>query len=318
MLPNTIKSSDKTKVARVIADMLGVEKADNMSPEQAVNTGLRSIKNKRITPELTNVLQKMLGLANEVGIKVDKSLVKEAFDGSVDVMQPIIVDKKEKYKKLLKKTAPHMDHYDEDPHTEAGSSLEDKTDEDDQLRRRKVDYKMSEEKEDSIEDEIEDAIEDIDDEELEDMADEVDDEEDILDAYDEDELKIVDSESGEEQKEEIDESMLNEVLSKAERIRAKFRFMKTKAKRTRRLQIALHKRSDTKTLAKRARKLAIKMLKERIMKKKLREMSLSDKERIEAIIAKKQKVVDRLAMRLLPRIRKIENERMTHEKATQE
>jgi hypothetical protein len=48
----TIRSSDKIKVARVIADMLGVENAETMSPEQAISQGLRKIKNKRMTPEL--------------------------------------------------------------------------------------------------------------------------------------------------------------------------------------------------------------------------------------------------------------------------
>lgn len=332
MLPNTIKSSDKTKVARVIADMLGVENADKMQPEQAINTGLRVMKNKKMTPELMSVLKKMLGLATEVGVRVDHSLVKEAmdaYDGTVDVMQPApIVDKKVKYKSLMKKAAHHMDNYDEDPHTETGNSLEDKKDpvDDDQLRRRKVDYKMSEERElkdedgdgddDTIEDIVDDELEDIDDKDLDKMADEVDDEDDVMDAYEDDEMSIVDSETGDVEKEEIDESMLMEVLSKTERMRARFRFMKSKSKRARKLQIALHKRSDAKTLAKRARKLAIKMLKERIMKKKISELSLSDKERVEAIVAKRQKAVNRLAMRLLPKIRKIENERLTHEKVT--
>jgi hypothetical protein len=283
--------SDKIKVAKVIADMLGVD--DSMTPEKIVSAGMKILKNKKLSPELLNTLKKMLDLASDVGIKV----VKESDDNI------------NKYKKLMKKPAHHMDNYDENPITEPGHSLDDEDLEDDQLRRRKVDYHINED--------VEDHLDSIDDEDLEDMADDIDSEDDILDVYDEDEISIIDADTGEEEKEEIEEEALMEVLSKMERLRAKFRFMKTKAKRARRLQIVLKKRSDTKTLSKRARKLAIRILKERILKKKLGDMSVTDKERIETIISKRKKIVDRLAMRLLPRIRKIESERLSH-KAPQE
>lgn len=389
MLPNTIKSTDKIKVARVIADMLGVEKADKMSPEQAINVALRNVKNKRMTPELASVLRKMLSLANEVGIKVDNSLlpntIKEGaieadtgsvLNGGVDITMPITSSGETKgmrFKQYMKKkTAPQMDNYDEDQHTETGSSLDDDKKDDDQLRRRKADYITTEETsieedlasadykvsksgrkyrahhitfknsksgakladdpdnededniviressdEDEFDDRIEDDLEDIDDGDLDDMADEVDDEEDIIDVYDEDELSIVDAETGEiDDEEELDEQALCEVMSRVERMRAKFRMLKTKGKRMRKLQIALKKRSDTKTLVRRARKLAVQLLKKRILKKNPSNLTIAEKERVEKIIEKRKKFIDRLAMRLLPKVRKIENDRLTHQKVT--
>lgn len=401
MLPNTIKTTDKTKVARVIADMLSVENADKLSPEQAINNGLRSIKNKRMTPELVSVLKKMLGLANEVGIKVDHALIssvmkeetlnetwvsqkshpdgpgkgqylgdlnndehKESIkyhekaikskgtksekanhirtkmhhedalrswsrrnikegaievdsgsvmNGGVDVVAPITSSGTSSEKRLRfkdhvkKKTAVHMDNYEDDQYTKVGSSLDnDKLEDDDHLRRRKVAYKMDEETE----------IDDITDEDLDKLADEIEDEEDILDVYDEDELVIIDTETGEEEKvEELDEQALLEVLSRVERMRAKFRLIRTKSKRQRRLQIALKKRSDTKTLMRRARKLAIKLLKKRLLKKDPTKLTIAEKERVEKMIAGRKKAIDRLAMRLLSKVRKIENDRLSHNKS---
>lgn len=355
---------DKQKVAKVIADMLGV--SSYKTPEQAINSGLKDAKNK-LSKDLIPTLRKMLDLASEVGIAYDKNLVPKGLQegaievetgsvmsGHVDVMQPAPVMRYKEYVK--KKTAPHMDNHEEDPHIETGNSLE--RTEDDQLRRRKVDYKINEQSEDLEEDlasadykvsksghkyrahhitfknsrsggkladdpdeeedeniviKEEDEVDDISDSDLEDMVYELDDEEDILDAYDDDELTIIDSETGEEidDEEELDESVLNEVLSKAERMRARIRFMKYKSRRQRKLQIALKKRSDTKTLMRRARKLAIKLLKKRLMKKDAKDMTVAEKERAEGLIHQKKKAVDRLAMRLLPKIRKIESERLS-------
>lgn len=356
---------DKHKVAKVIADMLGV--SSYRTPEQAINNGLKASKNS-LSKDLIPTLRKMLDLASEVGIAYDKTLVPKGLhegaievetgsvmSGHVDVMQPAPVMKYKEYVK--KKTAPHMDNHEDDPHTKIGNSLDQRT-EDDQLRRRKVDYKINEQSEDLEEDlasadykvsksghkyrahhitfknsragakladdpdeeedeniviKEEDEVDDISDDDLEDMADEIDDEEDVLDAYDDDELTIIDSETGEEldDEEELDESVLNEVLSKAERMRARIRFMKYKSRRQRKLQIALKKRSDTKTLMRRARKLAIKLLKKRLMKKDAKDMTVAEKERAEGLIHQRKKAVDRLAMRLLPKVRKIESDRLS-------
>ncbi|NCB03536.1 MAG: hypothetical protein EOM67_15500, partial [Spirochaetia bacterium] len=149
---------DKQKVAKVIADMLGV--SSYRTPEQAINSGLKAAKNT-LSKELIPTLRKMLDLASEVGIAYDKTLVPKGLhegavevetgsvmSGHVDVMQPAPVMRYKEYVK--KKTAPHMDNHEDDPHTESGSSLEHT--EDDQLRRRKVDYKINEDSDELDED----------------------------------------------------------------------------------------------------------------------------------------------------------------------
>ena len=151
---------------------------------------------------------------------------------------------------------------------------------------------------------------------LEDMACEIETEDDILDAYDDDELVIVDDETGEsvEVKESVEQ--IDEVLSRSERMRAKMRFARTSSKRERRLKVVLKTRSSAATINKRARHLAINLLKQRIMKKPASQLSVGEKERVERMLSKRKNLINRLAMKLAPRVRKIENERLTHSKVT--
>lgn len=418
----TIRLSDKVKVARVIADMLGVEKVESMSPDQAVNQAFRKVKTKRMTPEFVAVLRKMVTLAGDVGIKIDASIMpKQVNEQKTEVNKNTEYNlakgilKFKDYAELTKvnkgivpvgtgmsqpkgveptATPAEMDVAPTHPQTAVGHSLQDP--EEDQLRRRKVMYKTEEvnleeqsldhdtsvakeksqkatqraqlilkhareresmasrhhnqmvalkkeekeeietadyktdkegrkykahkivfgdgEKQNNVKEEV-----DFSDDELEKMASEIDNEDDVLDAYDPDELMIVDSDTGEEVEDEdkINEEALNEVLSRVERMKAKIRFLRTKAKRERRMQIALKRRSDVKTLNKRARRLAIKVLKEKIAKKPVSKMSVAEKERIEKMLQSRKALIDRLAMRMLPRVKKIENDRLSHSKATQ-
>lgn len=168
------------------------------------------------------------------------------------------------------------------------------------------------------EDESDEELEmDFSEDELEKMADDIDDD-DVLDAYDDDELAIVDDETGEEIESDLKEETLNEVLSRQERIKAKIRFARTKAKRERKVKIALKKHSDTKTINKRARKLAIATLKKRLAKKPLDKLTVGEKERIERIVQKRKQLIDRLAMRMAPKVRKIETDRLAHKKYTKD
>jgi len=65
----TLRPTDKIKVARIIATMLGVDKVEaTANPELLVNTALRRIKTKTLNPEALNIVNKMLALANEMGI----------------------------------------------------------------------------------------------------------------------------------------------------------------------------------------------------------------------------------------------------------
>lgn len=502
----TIKSGDKIKVARVIADMLGVEKAESMSPEVAVNTGLRSIKNKRMTPEMTGIVRKMLSLAQEVDIKYDHNLAPKGVEVAEQFNEPLTKKQKDalmaqhkammgdmaeepevntkskrnaagnilryndflKLKKVqetdnsdpnnLKKNNPTVpgkednpeaqDRDDEHKDNESDFDADDRKSEmgkalvagnNDQLRRRKIHYKTEEldfqldeaadmaslrkqldkhtelaikanragddeltkkhqghmnkiktqmakmveqdvpshsltnpnvfsveevdteevtieedmasadykinpktgrkyrahkinfansgkdgqpqngigaQDREDMKEEVEEKELDISDAELDKMADTVDHEDDILDCYDDNELKIVDQDTGEEIKEEVNEEQLNEVLSRSERMRARIRFLRTAAKRERRLKIVLTHRSDAKTISKRARRLAVKMIKERIARKPLSKMNVGEKERIEKMLQSRSGLISRLAMKLVPRIRRVEADRMSHSKSS--
>jgi len=151
------------------------------------------------------------------------------------------------------------------------------------------------------------------DEDLDDIIKSVDHEDDIIDLYDDDDFEFVDEETGEqvEEQTELDDMILNEIMSRAERLRAKQRFIQKSAKRSQKLKLALKKHSDTKTLLKRARHLAIKKLKEKMMKKPLSQFSIAEKERAEKSLAKRKAVIDRLTMKLVPRMREIEKKRLS-------
>jgi len=138
---------------------------------------------------------------------------------------------------------------------------------------------------------------------------------DFMDAYDDDELYIIDDETG-EQLHDMKEEVIMEVLSRAERVRAKIRFSRSEAKRERKTRVALKTRSSTGTINIRARRLAINMMKQRLAKKPLNQLSIGEKERIEAIIAQRKQVINRIAMKMVPRVRKIENDRLVHHKFT--
>jgi hypothetical protein len=145
-------------------------------------------------------------------------------------------------------------------------------------------------------------------------------EDDFIEEYDDEELSIVDDETGEEIPEEeynINEEKLMEVLSKIERIRARLRFAKTKGKRERKAQIALKTRSTNAVANKRARRLAIKLMKNRLLRgRDANKISIGEKERIERIIQKRKVIVGRIALKLIPRIRQIEKSRLSHTKFT--
>ena len=149
----TIKpTQDKLKVARVIADMLGVDKAESSSnPEQLVNTGLRKLKSKQVNKDLLGVVSKMLDLADEVGIKYDSNLrpakLKEQTDNYTIANDVLRYSDYLKLKKMNKGEVVENEKELDLPHTTPGHTLEPNT----HLRRMKV-KKMMEDKEELDED----------------------------------------------------------------------------------------------------------------------------------------------------------------------
>lgn len=138
---------------------------------------------------------------------------------------------------------------------------------------------------------------------------------DIEDLYEEDELAIIDEETGEELPVAVGEDKLDlmEVLSRQERMRAKVRLRRTEAKRERSTKVALKRYSDTKTINKRARRLAIKLMKQRMLRgRDASKISVGEKERIERTLEKRKEVINRIATKLVSRVRKTEKARMSH------
>ena len=158
---------------------------------------------------------------------------------------------------------------------------------------------------------------DITEDDLDKMADSIDTIDDIIDVYTDDELALIDDEGNVIEKTlKEDFEQLDEVLSRMERIRAKIRFARSSSTRARKVKIALKRHSSTATINSRARKLAVKLIKMRIAKKPLNKLSVSEKERIDRIIEKRKPLINRLAMKLSSRVRKIENDRLAHKKFT--
>lgn len=160
--------------------------------------------------------------------------------------------------------------------------------------------------------------EDLSDKEIDKMIEAVSDEE-IEGLYEEEELTVIYEDTGEElpiapEEAEIE---LMEVLSRQERMKAKFRFRKTAAKRERSTKIALKRYSNTATINKRARRLAIKLMKSRLLRgRDLSTVSVQEKERIEKAIANRKNAITRIAAKLVGRIRRVEKSRMSHGQIT--
>jgi len=283
-------SSEKIKVARMIAASLGVEDTDKSnSPEMLLNSALRKIRGKPMSIAYADIIKQMLSAASEAGIKYDKSLLPEKMNEAIG-----IADINTGAVKQGVAIWPDLN--------------------DDSLRRRKIKYHLGEEDDEKEDDDKKEADDEPDEDDIDKLINGLSDE-DFYDAYDDDELHIIDADTGEHVA-SLKEEVIMEVLSRAERIRAKMRFARTASKRERRLQIALHTRSSAAKINQRARRMAVKVMKQKIAKKPLHKLSLGEKERIERIIERRKAVIGRIAMKMVPRIRKIENDRLSHSKAT--
>lgn len=147
---------------------------------------------------------------------------------------------------------------------------------------------------------------------------------DYLDIYDDDDLDFTDfkddeiaaaeDEAGLSECEDIirdstNAAELTEALSRQARLKLRIAMRRNKAKIAQKRKIALKRHSTTDVLKKRAHKLALKMLKQKFAHKAISDMSMADKERVEKILQTKKALVNRLAMKMLPVVRKIEQER---------
>lgn len=268
-----VKQQDKLKAARIIGMSLGYMDAETKNdPAQIVNFALRGIRNKPMNKEAKEIVSRMLDLARKMEIAFDEKLITLKEEAA-------ITDDDAEAHSLM--------HEPKDHHTEYA-------------RKRKIQVRAHEsegpEEDDFDED---DFLTNISDDDI------------IEHGYDDEEFHVVDDENG-EVKEEFTIDGLNEVLSRIERMRAKVRIRKSEAKRERAERIALKRKSTTPVLTKRARRIAVKTLEKRLARKPLNKLSVAEKERLEARIARMKPVLTRLAIKLMPRVRQIEKERLQH------
>lgn len=83
-----VKPSDKLKVAKIIADALGVDSSGS-NAETLVNTALRAVRKKMLKQDSIAIIGNMLDLADEVGIKYDVNLVPTGLKESTN---PVEID----------------------------------------------------------------------------------------------------------------------------------------------------------------------------------------------------------------------------------
>lgn len=103
---------------------------------------------------------------------------------------------------------------------------------------------------------------------------------------------------------------LDEHLSREERIKKKITFMRDSAKRLTAKKMALKRLSSAPKIRQKARRQAIDMLKERLAKKPIDQLTTAEKERLEDVINKRKELVNRLANKIAPKIRKLEQKRL--------
>ena len=192
------------------------------------------------------------------------------------------------------------------------------------LERAKKQYMKEEQDEDDEEydeeDDMDDSVEEygeLSDKEIDSIVDELDDEDIIDHVYDDDEFVDANESDDEDddKKDMKEECSLNEVLSRQERIRRAARFKRTETKRERARKIALHRMSSPKKITKRARKAAILAIKQKMFKgRDLSKLSAGEKERAERRVEAlaRSGTLARIALKIVPRIRKIEKERLSH------
>ena len=278
----TKSSKDKILIARTIADMLDINNYQAMSPDNAIVAAIRKIKTGDFPKDGGSIrsLKKLISLARENGfsIKIPDALKED--QASADYKINPTTGRKYRAHKVTFKTSGKNGR--------PNSGIVGKYHDDDKESVKKESFE---------------------DNELDVICDFFETEDDVLFLYDKNEFQNISEEDVLifEQEHEV----LNEVMSRIARYKAKARFARTKSKRDRKRKIALKRHSDISTLRKRARRLAVKILKRRLIKKDPSTMSIGEKERVEGLLSKKKNVIDRLSIKLLPKLRKIEMERLS-------
>lgn len=147
-------------------------------------------------------------------------------------------------------------------------------------------------------------IESLSDEELDKMVDGLE-WEDISDLYD------GEPEEDEEDEEEVNEELLDEKLSASNRMRKKMSMIRRKAKTTMARNIKLRRSASMNVIQKRAKVAARRALYKRFLRGRNKaSLSASEKDQIEARVSRMKNIQNNLAMKMIPKIRKLEQKRL--------
>ena len=105
--------------------------------------------------------------------------------------------------------------------------------------------------------------------------------------------------------------VLDEIMTKMARMK-RARMMKVKGKQiARKRKLAMKRKANPEKLKKRAMKKARDIVTKKLLKDKDKsDLSISGKENLEKRLAKKKLVIAKIAKRILPKVRKAENERL--------
>jgi len=107
------------------------------------------------------------------------------------------------------------------------------------------------------------------------------------------------------------EDVLDEIMTKMARMK-RARMMKVKGKQiARKRKISMKRKANPEKLKKRAMKKARDIVTKKLLKDKDKsDLSISGKENLEKRLAKKKLVIAKIAKKILPKVRKAENERL--------
>lgn len=138
--------------------------------------------------------------------------------------------------------------------------------------------------------------------------------EDLVDLYDDDELEYV--EDGEEEDEEEDEDEkedMQEAITPAGRLKKKFNAMRTKTRRNMARNLALKRVSTPERVKARSIRAARRMVYKRLLRNRdISTVSAAEKTRLEAQVKRMAPMVARLSIRIMPKVRKLEQSRIQH------
>lgn len=84
------RSKDRLEVGRIIGYLLGVDNVQSLSAENAVDRGLYTIRSKRLTPEVIDIIKRMLAMATSMNINYNKSAIPAL------IHETVVVDKDKK------------------------------------------------------------------------------------------------------------------------------------------------------------------------------------------------------------------------------